>query len=318
MDINNPEQFLTQFRTFENKMCWHINDLCNFKCEYCFFPYLDKENPDAGRLSPDQILDAFNKTGRKWHLFIAGGEPLLYPDFNTLVNTLKPHHPIQISTNLYNKNVKPFANEVSPDNIIVINASLHIGHHSEKSLLQFIKNYHLFVDKGFNMLVSYVTYPPLLHRIKDDFKFLRERGIKQIIPLTYHGNFEGKRYPPSYTREQQQIIYDLSSALPLERLNTLDKMKFKNQHCRAGKDFFFMHVNGNVFNCGTILKPYGNLFDGTFKPDSQMMRCTAETCNDNWLGILSLKKEPTPPEMESELFYNIKEHYNTLKEVFSF
>jgi MoaA/NifB/PqqE/SkfB family radical SAM enzyme len=292
--MSNPTttDFVGTLRAAENKMCWHINDLCNFKCEYCFFPYFDKENPDVGKLSPQEILNALNATNRKWHLFIAGGEPLLYPNFAELVTTLKPHHPIQISTNLYNKKVKDFASAVTPDGIIIINASLHIGHHNEKSLLQFIKNYHMFREKGFPIMVSYVTYPPLLERMKNDFRFLHEQGIETVVPLTYHGTYEGKHYPESYTQREVSLIKDVIDKYPLEVLNTTDSMKFKDMLCRAGKDFFYMNITGDLFTCGTILKPMGNLFDGTFRPNEKPMRCSAHRCNDNWLGILSLVKEP--------------------------
>ncbi len=296
MVFDEHYDLLNEFKSCENKICWQINNLCNFKCEYCFFPYYDEENPDVAKYSHKEILKAFDDTGRKWNIFISGGEPLLYPNFSELVNTVGPHHPIQISSNLYNKYVKEFANTVDPSNISVINASLHIGHHSEKSVLQFLRNYHLFLEKGFKIIVSYVTFPPLFSRIKDDFRFLKEQGVKQVVPLTYFGVHEGKPYPGSYTRDQVEILFDLTKTYPLERLNFLNKMEFKNKRCTAGQNFFFMNIQGDVSSCGTIGKPMGNLFEGTFKPNTSPMICTADNCNDNWLGILSLVDEPEIPE----------------------
>jgi MoaA/NifB/PqqE/SkfB family radical SAM enzyme len=312
IDINKYNDFYTELSQYENKMCWHINDLCNFKCVYCFEPYFNKENPLAGRLSPQQILEAFNSTGRKWHLFISGGEPLLYPNFIELANTVGRYHPFQISTNLSNKYVKPFANEVSPENIFIINASLHIGHHTERSLKQFIENYHLFVEKGFKIVVTYVTYPPLFERIEKDFIYLKEQGIKDLIPKVYRGNFEGKNYPANYTDEQIEIMRKLSTESPHEILY-LNKMKFKNQLCRAGKNFFYMNINGDVFSCGSIMNPNGNLFDGTFKPNEKPMCCTAETCNDNILGILALVNQPNIEPGKKTL----ADRYRSIKELFS-
>ncbi|MBI2968684.1 MAG: radical SAM protein [Bacteroidetes bacterium] len=278
-------------------MLWHINDLCNFGCVYCFFPKVEKEHPEVGRFTPQQIYEAFQKTGRNWHLFISGGEPLLYPDFIELVNLLKTNHPIQISTNLYNKNVKEFAERVSPENIIVINASLHILHHNSKSLQKFISNYHLFLNKGFDIIVSYVTYPPLFKRIKDDFLFLKNEGVQYVLPCTYNGTFEGKKYPGSYTREQMRIIREIYQE-PLELLVVMDKMHFYNKLCRAGKDYFFMDLKGEVFRCCTIWDSYGNLYQGTFKPDTSAKPCTSHICHDHCHGMMSLIEEPQPPEEE--------------------
>ncbi len=314
LDINEYNDFFKLFSQYENRIGWRINDLCNFKCVYCFSPAYVKEDPAVGRYTPDEILEAFNKTGRSWHLFIGGGEPFLYPNFSKLVNTLKPFHPIQISTNLYNKNTISFANEVTPENITLINASVHIGQHTEKSLLQFINNYHLYVEKGFSIVVNYVTYPNLFKKIQEDFKFMKQHGVEFIVPKPFIGLYEGKEYPQNYTREQLDIINDLRSLTPNERLNSMKKLKFKNQLCNAGKNSFSMDPKGDIFNCSTIRKPLGNMFDGTLNLSDSPMRCTADVCNDNCLGMLSLVNKPKMENLRKKTF---ADHYQSLKEAFS-
>ncbi|MCF8258346.1 MAG: radical SAM protein, partial [Flavobacteriales bacterium] len=273
---------------------WHINDYCNFGCSYCFFPKFKEENPLVGRLSPTEVFEALRRTGRSWHLFIAGGEPLLYPNFIELVNLLKTEHPIQISTNLSNRNVKAFAEQVSPENIIVINASLHLPHHNEKSLRKFIANYHLLRSKGFEIIVSYVTFPPLLGRMKDDFRYLHEQGVEYVIPCTYNGIHEGRQYPGSYTETQARIISDVYQE-QLELRVVLDMMHYQGQMCRAGKDYFHMELDGEVSRCCTIKESHGNLFQGTFSPNAEPLPCSAETCHDHCHGMMSLLESPKAP-----------------------
>lgn len=292
--IHNDKFLFSRIKRMENRMLWHINDYCNFGCSYCFFPKFTEENPAVGRLSPEQIKEAFKRTGRSWHLFIAGGEPMLYPDFIDVVNLLKPDHPIQISTNLFNKNVRTFAEQVSPENIIVINASLHLPHHNERSLAKFLENYHLFKEKGFEILVSYVTFPPLFDRIKDDFRHLQEQGVDYLVPCTYNGIHDGKQYPGSYTEEQARIISEIYQE-QLELRVVLGQMRYKGQMCRAGKDYFHMELDGEVTRCCTIKESYGNLFDGTFIPDTEPRPCTSEICHDHCHGIMSLLEEPPVP-----------------------
>ncbi len=314
MAIDDPYKYASMWN-MENKMCWHINDFCNFKCEYCFFPYYEKETEGVGRLNPQEILNAFNRTEKQWHLYISGGEPLLYPNFIELVNTIKPYHPIQISTNLFNKNVKDFANRVSPENFIIINASLHIGHHNDKSLAQFIKNYLLFHEKGFPMVVTYVTYPPLFDQMEKDFEFLKSQGVEHIHPLTYQGIYEGKVYPASYTTEQVKIIRKLTLE-PYEMLVTTDKTDFKGKRCKAGKNYFFMDVKGDVYKCVTIREHCGNLYDGTFVAATEPLICPADKCNDSCLGITSLLDVPEIPDINKPTVRILDKPFKKIQEFF--
>jgi MoaA/NifB/PqqE/SkfB family radical SAM enzyme len=296
--IENEAYRFRSLKKMENRMLWHINDYCNFGCSYCFFPKFDKENDAVGRLSPQQVYEAFKKTGRQWHLFIAGGEPMLYPNFIELMNLMLQDHHIQISTNFYNKNTVAFAEQVSPKNIIVINASLHIPHHNDKSLKKFIENYHLYKSKGFEVLVSYVTFPPLFNRIKDDFKYLIDQGVTYVIPCTYNGTHEGKLYPGNYNPEQVRIIREIYQE-PLELRIVMDKMHYQGELCNAGKNYFHMDIKGEITRCCTIEESYGNILDGTFKPDPEAKPCTAVKCNDHCQGMMSLLKEPEVPKMEA-------------------
>lgn len=312
LSISNPFSY-RPMREMEGKICWHINDLCNLKCPYCFFPFYEKEHPAVGRLSPEQIVEAFNKTQRRWHLYISGGEPLLYPNFAELVNLLKPYHPVQISTNLFNKYVKEFANKVTPDNIIIINASLHILQHNENSLKQFIRNYHLFFDKGFPIVVTYVTYPPLFSRIREDFEYLKKQGIRHIHPLTFQGIYEGKTYPGHYTPEQIKIISELAIDKN-ELFIATNNLNFKDKLCRAGKDYFYMEINGDVFSCVSTREYCGNLFEGTFLPAEHPIKCPVAHCYDSCLGITSLVEEPELPAIEMPHKSNISLRFLRVKQ----
>lgn len=296
-------------------MIWHLNELCNFSCSYCYFENIKQEHPAVGRLSPQEIKDAFDHTGRKWHLFLTGGEPMLYPNFNELVSLLKPNNPIQISTNLYHKNVKQFAQEVTPENIITINVSLHIMHHNNRSLEKLIDNYHLLREKGFDIIMSYVTHPKLFSRIENDFDLLHKEGVEHVFPLTYFGEYNGKQYPASYTLDQARLIRKLYQE-PLELHVMLQKMKWLGQQCSAGKDYFHMDLHGEVSRCCTIPdQTYGNLYNKTFTPAKSDTPCTAENCMDHCHGMMSVVPEPQPIELPEIGFF--EKQYRSLRSVFS-
>lgn len=304
-------------REMPGRINWHLNDLCNFRCEYCFFPYFNVENPVVGKLSPTEIVEAFDRTGRQWHVYMAGGEPMLYPDFIELVALLKPKHPIYVSTNLFNKYTRAFAEKITPENIISINASLHIGHHTASTLQKFIDNYHLYKNKGFNIIVTYVTYPPLFQRMDADFDFLMKKGIEHLHALTFQGMYEGKQYPASYTHDQVKLIRK-HSIDKTEMLVTLDKTNFHNRLCRAGKDYFFMDITGNMYRCGTLEGKisYGNLFKGTFKPGSEVLPCPVCKCNDSSQGITSLTDMPAIPDVPSDFSNHLSIKFRQIKNIF--
>jgi MoaA/NifB/PqqE/SkfB family radical SAM enzyme len=296
--INTVEPYgYNRLRPYPNHLLWHINDLCNFSCTYCFFPTGLKDPPEVGRLSPQEISQRFDDTGKQWAIFIGGGEPMLYPKFNELINLLKKKHYIQISTNLYNKNTVAFAEQVSPDHIININASSHLLYHTDKSRAKFLENYHLYKTKGFDISVSYVFYPAMFKRMKDDFAFLKSEGVDIIIPLTYQGMYEGKRYPGSYTPEELELLRDHVQE-PLELMVAMDKMKFQNKMCKAGSTFFFMDIKGDVSKCATINESHGNIFEGTFRANDKPTPCPVAQCNDACFGIISQIDEPRAPAIE--------------------
>ena len=69
-----------------------------------------------------------------------------------------------------------------------INCNIHIQERIRLNLMEdFIKKYHLLKDKGFFVIASYVTYPPLIKRLARDYAFFKSRGII-IRPKLYRGS----------------------------------------------------------------------------------------------------------------------------------
>jgi MoaA/NifB/PqqE/SkfB family radical SAM enzyme len=294
--ITNESYMFEELREMQYKMVWHINELCNLRCAYCFYDYFTKESEVVGKYTPEQINDAFLRTERNWHLFISGGETMLYPRFNELITLLQKNNSITISSNLSNKNVERFAEEVSPYNFYNICASFHYSELTDSGREKFINNYHLLREKKFPIIVTYVVYPPSIEKIEEDFKFLKSHGIKNVHPISFRGVYNGMLYPKSYTNEEKQIIKNLALD-EFELFSALDGMNFYGRSCKAGMDYFHMEIDGEVYNCGTIRESRGNLFKGTFKPNNSPIVCSAATCSDYCFGISSLVEKPETPKL---------------------
>lgn len=85
---------------------WNPNNVCNYKCEYCF-PY----NNAGDSLSPknlDLVIKNFNhliakykeKLGKtKIHLMMAGGEPTLWKDLALFITEIKKENDIYLTLN---------------------------------------------------------------------------------------------------------------------------------------------------------------------------------------------------------------------------
>lgn len=218
---------------------------------------------------------------------------MLYPRFNELISLLQKNNSITISSNISNKNVVRFAQEVTPYNFYNICASYHPSELNNTGKEKFIENYHLLREKGFPIVVTYVAYPPFLSRIDEEFEFLKSQGIKHVHAISYRGMYNGVLYPPNYTVEEKNIVKRLAMD-EFEWYIAFDKMNFYGRACKAGQDYFYMEIDGEVYNCGTIRESRGNLFEGTFKPNDSPLICSSTNCSDNCTGIASLLAKPDP------------------------
>jgi MoaA/NifB/PqqE/SkfB family radical SAM enzyme len=111
-------------------MHWQINRLCNFECPYCFREWADEssrtEDPACGKYSVEHISQRFDETGKVWHIYMTGGEPLLYPGFVELAKALTRVHHISVSTNLSTPNAYEFAEAVESERVHSVYANVYI------------------------------------------------------------------------------------------------------------------------------------------------------------------------------------------------
>ena len=287
------EVSLDLLRRYENRIVWNLNQLCNYRCEYCFFPpeILAREHAAVGKYSVEHISDSFDRTGREWLILISGGEPFLYKEFVSLAKKLTKRHHIQLTTNLSRPTVYEFGETVNPERVMIISASFHPierERRGEKAIQDFIEKYLFLKRKGFLMLANYVTYPPLFSRIRDDFARLRAAGVDTLTTLTFRGNYEGKTYPDAYSQDQLDIINSLAVDEELEKQVSLG-LNYMGRPCDAGFRYFQMGPGGDLNRCCSILTSHGNLFEGTYDFDNAPAACSVNTCQDACMGIVGVE-----------------------------
>jgi len=289
--MNNQNYFTGKFSRYRHKIIWVLNDDCDYGCEYCN-KTVTEEKQQGIDFSTENIVSRFDAAGFEWLIILAGGEPFLYPGFIELVKQLSAKNKFVFSTNLCGDKIYEFAEVIDPEKIVLINASFHPEYRQKTSegIKPFIDKVLMLQNRGFEVLVSHVAYPPFIPQIPGHFELLKQQGVKITSCLTFRSEYKGKYFPEAYTKQEIEVIkkYSVDRA---EHDIALGKTNFYGRYCDAGYTFYFMDINGNVRRCGSIEKHYGNLFLGTFIPGRKARPCIAIQCIDCYLGFVSVKEK---------------------------
>lgn len=259
---------------------WMLTDACNFYCDYCHPNIAVHKNEPAkhGKTSAE-IAQAFLDVGRPIHLFMSGGEPLMLPNFVDFCETITSSKSrISMNTNLSHREViKDFSRRIDPNQVGQINAGLHLLERQRQGLDMetFANDVVLLQDKGFRIDVFYVLYPPLLEQFDQDAAYLKSLGIERVAGKIFKGPYEGKIYPMGYSEEERRIIEGYVNSSYKVTADYLDNKQYKfiGRTCVAGANFFKVNVDGSVQRCPADREPYGNIYEGTFKPDNYAKPC---------------------------------------------
>lgn len=260
---------------------WEIHYACNYHCTYCHAPkpwypnvqkviYLDvKEWMKIWQ-------DLYEKYG-SWYILISGGEPFIYPDFMELIKELSKLHFLEFCTNLFWK-VEPFIKNMNPKM-----AKVGTSFHPEfADLYIFLKKVKLLKENGFNPIVNFVPWPPLLPRLNEYKGRFEEIGV-QFVLQPFIGEYEGRRYPQGYTESERghfKIFKDDCNINTLSFKTTEKSNLPKGKLCRMGENYAFIHPDGEVHRCCRDKSfSLGNVINGTFKLLDKPLPCAAEECN---------------------------------------
>lgn len=277
---------------------WDIHWDCNYRCPYCWwhgrwddlkyrnkYPGLDKLTEVWKRI--------YNRYGET-HIEIAGGEPVTYPDFYEFLNRLLQYHTVGMMTNL-SGSIKDFSNSISENNMkrLKIGASFHPMF---ADLDEFLKKAVFLRKNDVSIGVLYLSYPPQIQKIPYYKKIFDENDIYFSVS-TFWGEYEGKKYPDSYTEEELILIDPALGNRTGEKFQT-KPLVTKDRLCNAGHRYGIIHPDGEVLPCGggswkgeNII--IGNIFDKDFKLLDKPHKCHSEYCPCNEWAFLLIDKNNT-------------------------
>ena len=268
---------------------WLINDVCNFRCDYCH-TWLSSKTQEPIKVS--KLSGGLRTLGNDWVFLISGGEPFLEPNFIEICQEITKNHFVALNTNLSLNNIYDFADQVDPERTPFINAAVHIieREKTDKNLEAYIEKVHYLQERGFHTIAYYIVHPNLLHRMKSDIDSLKSRGIKKLRIKMFRGVYEGKYYPASFTEEQGEFIRTFDADWP--ELALLDEIpSLKGKLCHAGGRFLFMTRNGDLRRCSGIFNKYGNLFENKVLFDDSPKPCPSSNCAALYEGVRNSTSE---------------------------
>lgn len=256
---------------------------CNYRCPYCsVFSREYRYYPRESEHSWEEWVEAFDRFPPAL-INISGGEPFYYRDLVQLIANMPPKHTIiGISTNLS----LPFNElaDISSKNF-TITASFH-PHMTDKE--PFAARVLKVKEYGIRVKVEVVAYPGILPHIPE-LKAYFEKELK--VAFTADPDVDPSR---RYSEEEARLIKEyMKKGIIISGIRRAgyEFDDYSLKQCKAGSKYFAIMPNGDVYTCMAgfsfyTVEPYnklnitneefrlGNLFDGSFKPLSQLKICS--------------------------------------------
>ena len=268
---------------------WHINDHCNFRCDYCL-EWI--HNKPLSPVNVSGLAEGLSNLGKDWIVLVTGGEPFLEPNFVEICQEITKNHFLAINTNLSLNNTFEFGDQVDPKRTVFINAAVHVAERekTDQKMEAYIQKALYLQDRGFNIIAYYIAHPDLFHRMNSDVDYLKSRGINKVRIKIFRGVYHGKYYPASLSEEERNFIRTFEADWPEFAL--LDELpSLKGKLCHAGSRFFFMYRNGDLRRCSGIFTKHGNLFEKTVRFDISPKPCPASNCAALYEGVRNSTSE---------------------------
>jgi len=311
---NYPFKFLRKTPPYRVFATWEVQYECNYKCSYCHAPKPGQPNVrNRANLSREEWLKVWTKMYEKygtWEIIMSGGEPFAYPGFLDIAIALSKIHILEFCTNLF-WDVEPFIREVDPARVKV-----GTSYHPEFADMDtFIKKARALKDAGFNPIINFVPWPPLLDKMLYCKEKMEGAGL-QFVLQPYIGMYEGRQYPQGYTKSERDYFkvfkddcnvktikfkigedalndefktrppevkegQDKKEVAPNnEKKNKVQAAGTKNKLCRMGQNYVFIHPDGATSRCcRDHAVSLGNLVDGTLELWDEPRPCLVDECN---------------------------------------
>ena len=279
------------------KLVWVATTVCNYNCSYCAPNLHDSANRWPSNYKP--VLAMINKFRGNSPLIvdITGGEPTLWPEFETfctdLVESSSAKTSIQFTTNGA-RSIRYWDNFSAPVDEICF--SFHTEFASEEHFLKVAKSLHL----RYNVKIFLMVPPDQLARMQEFYNTLESSDLQIDVAIKLIKQQNGAGLVDGYTSEHHQfavqrikrakyngvkridtatVFYNNNEISAQDLINTAQD-RFLGWSCNVGIDRLCIEPNGDIYGSTCyITEPYGNVndIDNVVLP-SAPVTCTKEYC----------------------------------------
>lgn len=266
---------------------WLINNKCNYHCMYCLNNF--EEPPGFRALAPDDWFliwqEIYDKYGTV-SIQVTGGEPTIYPNCFEILDNIGRMHYIDLQTNL-SWDPQEFIAKVATGSVSRIGGSFHPQY---TEFGPFLEKIIMLKEAGYKHVeINFVAYPPLLDTVETYLNMSREKQV-QFSVLSFQGEYEGKKYPESYSDAEKAILkrLNMSSGESAEAMADWDVEKKKTgaveeaecplRVCRMGQMYTWIKPDGEAMRCCKSSTVLGNIIDRTFNLMDEASPCSIKNC----------------------------------------
>lgn len=255
---------------------------CNYNCSYCVVPEQEKRSK-FGKIATEKginkLLNFFADKG-VWNIYLGGGEPTIHPQFIKLCKKITNKHYLSFVTNnsMSFEKLNEFIKEINPEKVSYIQCSLQEVDEEGENFQNFLKRMKLYNENGFKAYVSYVGVPDRFDKIKKYYEIFTQNNIPFVVQV-FHGDFNGKIYPESYSKENMDYIDKYNSSSIYKALFEINKRKTAGKLCSAGHTRILINaVDGNIRRCLFEPESIGNLYDNKVNLQENYFVCKSPIC----------------------------------------
>lgn len=238
------------------RICISVNNYCNLKCKYCYFP-AKQYSKSIHFLSSDEILKILNRCNNYIEKmvpikplkinFVGEGEPLLnWKEIKSALERFNPHISSKIKFYTVTNGIlitDEIANEfidleifpsISLDGPEEIHDYYRIDQNSNGSFEMVIQGIDILRRHGFDIAINSTVTQRLINNIDHYMQFIKEQGIKKII----FGRLVDA--PPQVKSISTSTFYDFLKKIQILK-DTMDI-----QHLEIGNlEAYRRAINGN-------------------------------------------------------------------------
>jgi len=278
----------------KKRFTWDIHWKCNYRCPYCWWhgrwQEIANQNFYPGL---ERLVSTWERVYRLYgpaHIDISGGEPFLYPDFLEFISAIAHYHGLAINTNLSFEPARMIEKVKNNREKIRLNATFHPLF---ADIDIFINKAKMLQDNCFPIGIAYLAWPGQVKDIIAYREKFSERGF-QLALLTFWGDYQGKKYPASYTRQEKEIINPNLGSREGENFQ-VEPFAVYGKLCKAGNAYAAIHPDGKTLRCGGGSwekedSYLGNLFADDFELLAEPYPCKSRYCPCNEWAFLLVDK----------------------------